>query len=154
HLGTDAASYTRGITTETVKLGDARKSGALRLHLEGSAHDISDHVPQELWDAIASVAQHVEPKGAPPDVFFITEESCVPWELAWMNAPLDPNGPSFLGAQVNVGRWIVGDPEPAAPPDPGLGVKQMVVMFGDYSAAIGKLPDAIKEKDAIVAAYQ
>jgi hypothetical protein len=152
HLGTDAASYARGITTEIVELGDAGSAG-VKAHLKGSGRDISDHVPKELWDAIASVLPHASPKGAPPDVFFVTEESCVPWELAWMPAPLDPKRPAFLGAQVNLGRWIVGDPEPGAPPDPAVSVKQMVVMYGDYADVRDRLPEAIQEKDALVKAY-
>jgi hypothetical protein len=151
-IADDAASYARGITSEIVELGEAG-SALVRLHAEGSGRDIADHVPRELWDAIAEVCRHLGQTRKVPDVFFLTEESCIPWELALMPKPLDPAQPAFLGAQVNFGRWIVGDPTPHVPPEPSVDVRRMVVVYGDYPKASDRLPEALEERDRLAANY-
>jgi hypothetical protein len=151
-IADDAASYARGITSEIVKLGDAG-SPLICAHIEGSGRDISDHVPRKLWEVIAEVRKHLGTARSVPDVFFVTEESCIPWELAVMPKPLDPAKPAFFGAQVNIGRWIVGDPVPHLPPDPLVDVQRMVVVYGDYPEAANKLPEALKERDCLSSKY-
>jgi hypothetical protein len=78
-----------------------------------------------------------------PDVLLLTDEWAVPWEL--MTIDLDATRPSFLGAQVNLGRWPSSrrDRLTAKP----LGLRKLGVMVGHYEEArsVRPLPRAVEE---------
>jgi len=146
----DAATYTRDITSRIVSMAD---SGSVLLDekIRGAGRDISDHVPQELWQVLTDVAKM---KAGVPDVFLLTEEGSIPWELAWMDPPLDTSQPNHLGAQVNLGRWVLGQGgRPPLPPVDRMDVKHMAVVFGDYEGE-SALPEALEERDQLKKTYQ
>ncbi|HEY9145271.1 MAG TPA: TCAD7 domain-containing protein, partial [Thiobacillus sp.] len=107
---------------------------------------------------LREVADRVKP--AVPTVLLVSAEPYVPWELAYLEPPLDPKRPNYLGAQVIVGRWLRGrggdqqypgpagiiDRPPVQPPSQ-IGVKHMAVMAGMYKAEAGlsRLPKAEEE---------
>jgi hypothetical protein len=56
----------------------------------------------------------------------------MPWELAWIDKPFDAGAPNFLGAQANIGRWIL-DPSALRVPARSLHVSTMAVVWGVYA---------------------
>jgi hypothetical protein len=80
--------------------------------LEGIAGQIAGKLPVKFWDVLQGVAAKV--KDRPITLQLNSAEPYVPWELAWVKAVIDPERPSFLGAQVAMGRWILGDHSVAA----------------------------------------
>ena len=84
----------------------------------------------------------------------MTQEPFVPWELAYLEPPLDTKAPFFLGAQANVGRWIL---DPDKPTDPPRAVKasSMAVVWGVYtSAALPRLLAAEEEAQLLQTTYK
>jgi CHAT domain-containing protein len=75
--------------------------------------------------------------------------------LALVDPPLDATRPAFLGAQVAMGRWILGDNEVTLPPRHVLSVRAMAVMAGMYKVSTGlrPLPEAIAEASALTQSY-
>src|SRR5205814_7036440 len=112
--------------------------------LEGTIESIgrlvAERLPSQVFDALREVAAKVAP--AVPALLIVSAEPYVPWELAWMDLPLDAARPSHLGAQALVGRWLRDDasasspqaaaagivPRPAVHPIAELSVRNMVVM--------------------------
>jgi CHAT domain/Ternary complex associated domain 7 len=116
---------------------------------------IADKVPDELWAALAAVAERLRAVGGGvPAVLLLTAESSVPWELAWMPEPLDRARPPLLGAQVALGRWILAK-RPPQPPKERVDVERMAVVVGVYPDAgrWPKLPFAEREGAALVERY-
>jgi hypothetical protein len=66
-------------------------------------------------------------------VFLLSEEPYVPWELAIVEPPIDPEAPPFLGAQVQAGRWVLGNRRPKLPPPAEVSVTSMAVISGEYT---------------------
>ncbi len=147
-LSDDAASFARAITKDIVRLGD-EASPLLAKHVRGAGKRIADRVPKAMWEALAAVAKAPGVRRRVPDVLLLTEEWSIPWELAMMAKPRDAKAPPFLGAQVNLGRWILGEPATTAQPEPALDVRRMVVLYGDYPKD-QELPEAIVERDRLV----
>ena len=119
----------------------------------GVGKEIADKLPDTFWPKLAEVWSKVrESGGATPDVLLLTDDPYVPWELAWLDTPLDPDLPHFLGAQVNIGRWSAdNDRIPFGAP---LDVGGLGVVVGHYEDARGvaPLPSAAEEGEALAAA--
>jgi hypothetical protein len=111
--------------------------------LTGIGHTVSEQVPNEFFDVLAAVATRVEDR--PPRVLLLSEEPYVPWELAVLDPPIDATGPPFLGAQCDVGRWVLGQRRPPLPPPPALEVADLAVVTGVYPSARDRLVDAEEE---------
>jgi hypothetical protein len=132
-----AASLTNGLS---VCEGTPRVFGTIR----GKGRDIADATPAVFWDLLGQVAALTD---SPPTVMFFTDEPYIPWELAYMDQPLDPGSaaPLLLCAQARVGRWLKPRPKtqgsrasqvrPAQPPPTRLRVTAMGVVSGVYSAS-------------------
>ena len=121
--------------------------------LNGIGQTVADRLPQEFWDVLRSVAAVV--KDRPITFQLNSSEPYVPWELALVDPPIDTARPPFLGAQLAMGRWIVGDRGIAAPPQLTRSVKAMAVMAGMYmiQSALRPLPEAIAEAKALAQSY-
>jgi len=163
-LGQDARTFAKAIVEE-VRLFAA--SELLDNELEGVGRLVAQRLPVEVVHALREVAKAVAP--AAPAVLIVSAEPYVPWELAWIDPPLDATRPSYLGAQALVGRWLRETDAPAAPPGGAvaaqrpathprgrLAVRNMAVMAGWYKAASGlrRLPKAEDEAKAIADGWQ
>ena len=85
-----------------------------------------------------------------------SSEHHIPWELAHLEEPFDPERPAFLGAQVVMGRWLLSKRTNPPWPIQQLEVKEMAVFVGDYAAETGQrpLPHALNEGAALEKKYQ
>ncbi len=96
----------------------------------GAGRTVAEHVPAEFWAVLRAVAGKVN---EPPSILILSEDPYVPWELAVVpDPPIDPSVPPFLGAQANVGRWVLGELRPKLPPPPLVEVSAMAVVSGVY----------------------
>jgi hypothetical protein len=98
--------------------------------LVGFGKTIADKLPPEFWNALRLVQARVKDRS--PTVLLLSQEPYVPWELAVMEPPLiDEKAPPFLGAQVSIGRWVIG-PRVKVPPPAEVNVDQAAVIWGVY----------------------
>ncbi len=123
--------------------------------MTGVGLEIAEKLPDSFWQALQQVwtAVNSGQHRAIPNVLLLTDDPYVPWELAWMEAPLDETVPRFLGAQVNIGRWTIdADHIPTGTP---LNIKGMAVLVGHYEDARGvaPLPSAAEEGEALAKVY-
>ena len=110
-IGGDPAADLRRIINEMTEVeGKPTQYVALR----GIGLAIADQLPIEFWNVLADVAARV--RGRAPTILFLSAEPYVPWELAVVDPPLDPDLPPFLAAQATVGRWLLGQRRPPLPP--------------------------------------
>jgi hypothetical protein len=118
-------------------------------HLLGRGLEVGDVVPTEFWEVLRSVAQKSSHKV--PTILILSVEPYVPWELAVLRPPLDPNFPPFLGAQAIVGRWVLAKRGPKLPPPHEQRVKTIAVVSGKYDRLPGwrRLEQAEDEADEI-----
>ena len=104
----------------------------LGLALRGIGQTIGDEVPAQMWELLAKVNAAISWSGSRPTLLLLSDEAYVPWELAVMDPPLDPGSPPYLGAQVVMGRWVLGTRRPALPPPTVVDVHAMAVVSGVY----------------------
>ena len=138
-LGADAKTFAKMIIND-MQFGDLAKH-----FINGHSAVIKAKLPKEFWTLLEAVAAVV--KDRPLTLQLNSAEPYVPWELALVDPPLDPNRPKILAAQLVMGRWILGDSEIAAPPRSEVAVKAMAVMAGMYNVTTGlrRLPKAEEE---------
>lgn len=153
-LGEDVKTFAKLVIDE---IDGSRGTALLNGVLENLGDYIAEKVPAELWDLLGRVREEVR-RTADREVtlLLLSAEAYVPWELARMPRPLDASRPPFLGAQVAMGRWILGRSGPPLPPLERLDVRSMAVVVGDYGHVIRwrELPFAIEEGEALVRAYR
>jgi hypothetical protein len=152
-LGEEPQMFSGKLISEVNQHVSSRVSDEI---MRGIAKDIADKVPasfwghlREVWDAVKAV----DPTRI-PDVLLLSDDPYVPWELAWLEDPLDDTAPRYLGAQVNIGRWSADENRiPAGAP---LDVRGLGVVIGHYEGARGvaPLPSAAAEGDALTESYQ
>jgi CHAT domain-containing protein len=110
-------------------------------------------VPKAFWEVLAQVIAAVAPQV--PAIQILSAEAHVPWELAVMPAtvPLaDPQAPRYLGAQADVGRWVLGDPPPRVPPPGSVRVSTIAAISGVYPG-VANLEEAEAEAEALETTY-
>jgi CHAT domain-containing protein len=126
-IGGDPAADLRRIINEMTEVeGKPTQYVALR----GIGLAIADQLPVEFWNVLADVAARV--RGRAPTVLFLSAEPYVPWELAVVDPPLDPDLPPFLAAQATVGRWLLGQRRPPLPPPMSVSVGGFAAVSGVY----------------------
>ncbi len=110
-------------------------------------------MPAGVWSALATANARPSPPAA-LDVLLLTEEPYVPWELAVLEKRFDTTAPPFLGAQTNVGRWVLhADTTPTDPPR-RVDATKMAVVWGVYhSATLARLEAAEEEAKEIQELY-
>jgi len=120
--------------------------------LMGIGLTIADQLPTGFFDAIAAVAAKAGDR--PPTILFLSAEPYVPWELAVLDTPLNPDLPPFLAAQASVGRWALGQRRPKLPPPSHLDIHSMAVVSGVYNLpGWDRLIDAEQEATEIAKRY-
>lgn len=151
-LGNEPQAFSSQLIAQVAQHINDRVSDEL---LNGIAKEIADKLPAPFWMALRTVWDAVRAKDpdSVPTVLLLSDDPYVPWELAWLDEPLDEAAPCFLGAQVNIGRWSA-DPATLPLGDP-LDVKGLGVVIGNYEDARGvaPLPSATEEGAALTAAY-
>jgi hypothetical protein len=133
-----------------------KKAEDLAYYLRGVQKTVGKQVPQEIWAALESVAQVLRDPdtGAVrhPTVLFATAEPFIPWELAWVPQPWDPDRPALLGAQTQFGRWLHDDDSQIPAPAVRASVQDIAVVKGEYTGS-ARLPEAEEEADHLVRVY-
>lgn len=142
-LGQDASTFARAIVDEVALFA---RSPLLESTLEGIGKLIAQRMPAGLFAALREVAVRTAP--AAPSVMIVSAEPYVPWELAWIEPPIDATRPNFLGSQVILGRWLrdyiqappiatVDASRPAAHPSNSLSIRNVAVVAAWYKASSG-----------------
>lgn len=133
--------------------GVGRYDGQAGLYefLRGAGLNIVEHVPVEITDVLARAAALVPDR--PLTVFLVSEEPYVPWELAVVEPPLLRDAPPFLGAQVELGRWVFGQRRPTLPPPLAVEMQSMAVVSGVYAGTATRLLEAEAEAAALAERY-
>lgn len=156
-LGEDAKSFAKAL------IDDVRVSQSNQLissTLGGFGSLISEKLPQAALDALAQVAQIVQPR--PPVVLIASVDPYVPWELAKLDPPLDATRPPYLGAQAIVGRWLRPTRQnpntsvrPPVNPPAKIAVRDTAVVGGFYGplSRMRNLPQAEAEAKTLAAAW-
>lgn len=155
NLGTDTKDFGTHIIEE---VQNSEAQGLVELGIEGLGKNIAEKMPDVFWLLLrkVTVAVHTVTPNRTPTVLFLTAEAHVPWELALIDKPIDPNAPPYLGCQVDMARWPLNDSgNPALPPSASIDVHQIAVVIGDYAARSGwrELKKAEEEGNAIVAQF-
>ncbi len=149
-IGGDPAADLRRIINEMTEVeGKPTQYVALR----GIGLAIADQLPIEFWNVLADVAARVN--GRAPTILFLSAEPYVPWELAVVDPPLDPDLPPFLAAQATVGRWLLGQRRPPLPPPMSVPVGGFAAVSGVYQLpGWQRLFDAEAEAADLVRVHQ
>ena len=148
-IGTDANTFAKALI---MRVNGLEGKPNLYPFLRGVGRAIADRMPLEAFALLSDVAERI---GRRPRVQLLTEEAYVPWELAWLDDPLDDDLPPYLGAQAMVGRWITGVRRPQAPPPDVATGTVMAVVSGVYDKVPGwnRLVAAEEEAAELAARY-
>lgn len=147
NLGSDPQTFAGGLIKEIgLHIMDPVSDEAMA----GVAADIADKMPEAFWKALADVTRAVgeeAPEGQRrlPTVLLLTDDCYVPWELARLPEPIDPERPNFLGAQTYVGRWPLAslDKLSAEP----LNLEAMAVVIGQYEGRQRGGPERLEQAE-------
>jgi hypothetical protein len=158
NLGTDAKTFAKALIT----LIDENSGGQLLTGtMRGIGMKISQKIPADAWRVLAEVASKVSDAASagqsrPTTVLLYSAETSVPWELAVMPSPLDSKKPEYLGAQVALGRWILGTNGPSVPPARAVNIDKMAIVTGYYKAGsnLERLKGAEQESKQLQTAYK
>lgn len=120
--------------------------------LENKGQDIADKMPKEFFDLLFEEGKRL---GRLPSLLLVTEETHVPWELAFLDRPLDPSLPRHLCAQTVMGRWVV-DKRVSSPPPLQLEIGSIAAVAARYGPATPheELKHAIAEQKALHQNYR
>ena len=146
-IGEEPAAFVKSIIQNVYVHGHA--VGLFQL-LQGYGKRIGDEIPDEVWTAIYTAAEAVKPETL--QILLLTDEPYVPWELARVANPFDSKAPRYLGAQANVGRWILSEKSRTDPPR-SKSASSMAVVWGVYTA-MERLLAAEEEAALLQAQYK
>ena len=120
----------------TNQLSASEGQAGVYMTIKGKGRAVAAVMPTEFWQLLKQAAKFA---AGPPTVLFTTDHPYVPWELAFLTEPLDPEVPHFLCAQARVGRWLLPDDNAAAaglgpvqPPPTQIRIDGMAVVSGVY----------------------
>ena len=109
-------------------------------YLKSIGGTIASRLPRGFITQFGNLSRVLE---RPPTVLLVTEESFIPWELAYFEDPVFP-GCNYFGAQAVIGRWYVqqGAMEPLgevgeelgvpASPRGSINLDRIAVVWGSY----------------------
>jgi hypothetical protein len=135
----------------TEQVGSHEGQPGLYQYLIGVGRTVADQVPDEFFSLLAEVARGI--RGRRPMVLILSEEPYVPWELAVLEEPIDPQALPFLSVQANVGRWALGHRRPKLPPPLAVDVHSVAVVWGVYDRQEWRLMEAEDEAAKIREEY-
>lgn len=147
-LGSDPRDFAYLVTrTLSTRTGDPGFSQVLT----GIGVTIAGLVPRQVVSALQTANELVAPK--PLDILLCTDEPSIPWELAALDEPFNRSAPNFLGAQANIGRWIL-DSSASRIPARTVQVSSIAVVWGNYTGSrLGRLVAAEEEADELQSRY-
>jgi hypothetical protein len=150
-IGNEPREFLKSVIQE---MGQAEGGVGVYQKLRGIGVQIADNVPDAFFAALADVASRVKDRHV--SVLILSEEPYVPWELMVLDAPLDPAAPPFLAAQVDIGRWVLGQRRPKLPPPAEVEVHSFAVVSGIYNSSPEwpRLFDAEEEAADLAKAYK
>lgn len=144
-IGDDPKEFATAIIRKLHIQGEKRGWAQL---LQGIGKIIRDEMPPAVRAAIGAANAAVAPR--PLDILLLTEEAYVPWELAWVDEPFDPAAPHYLGAQANVGRWILDEGTTPTDPPRQVHASSMAVVWGVYTSPTLERLEAAEEEARII----
>ena len=138
----DARAFAGDLIQQLRQLGF--KGAAASDLLLNFAQGIREAMPPLFFNLLALAHQSL---GRTPTVLILTDELYVPWELAWIDPPLDPAAPPYLGAQAVIGRWFL-NPNVAFPPPGALKIAHLSAVASEYGLGtdMRELPEALNEQ--------
>lgn len=127
---TSIGTRSRVMSERIVSNFRAKQVGALD-YLHGIGNIIADHVPAYFWALIEMLVTKCGVER--PSVLLVTGEPNVPWELAVMPKPIERDAPPFLGAQLDIGRWLLpSDTFSAGDPPERSAFTSFAALIADY----------------------
>ncbi len=153
NIGTEPRQFARSLVDA---IGAREGQAGLASYLRGLGRTIANEVPAEFWPLLRAVNAQARAEGRPPTLLILSEEPYVPWELAWLDEPLDTDAevPRFLAAQACVGRWVLASRRPKLPPPHTVEVSAMAVISGEYNVpGWNRLLEAEAEAQALAGLY-
>ncbi|HRC87390.1 MAG TPA: hypothetical protein PK413_17460, partial [Thermoanaerobaculia bacterium] len=144
-IGPQARDFAR-LMIERIEQDD--QSQDLGPRLRGVGMELGNRVPHRFWQLLAEARERA---GKAPRVLLMTQEPYIPWELALVPPKfVEPKVPSFLGAQVEIGRWVFGDEWVPPRPPTRLEVGDLAVVTTKYTDDVAaNLPHALEEGDEL-----
>jgi CHAT domain-containing protein len=145
------AAFAEGIRTVVEQNDASAIEGSILL---GEGRNIGRAIPDAVWKALRRARQKVDDR--PLDVLILSQDPYIPWELAVPETPLSPDGRStFLGAETNIGRWLLGNPPPSPSPPRAVNARSIGVIRGRYGGPrYERLPGADAEVRTLSTRYQ
>ena len=130
---------------------------AAYLSLVGKATKVGRAIPPGIAAVVREVVEDSRRREA-ATVLLLTEELCLPWELAVLDPPLDSRwgGVSpFLGAHAAIARWPLTQHRPRPTPRSSVAVRRAAVLAADYAGVPGwnRLDHAIVEARQVAALF-
>ena len=130
---------------------------AAYLSLVGKATKVGRAIPPGIAAVVREVVEDPRRREA-ATVLLLTEELCLPWELAVLDPPLDSRwgGVSpFLGAHAAIARWPLTQHRPRPTPRSSVAVRRAAVLAADYAGVPGwnRLDHAIVEARQVAALF-
>lgn len=118
--------------------------------MRGIARRIGGAMPAEFAGRWRDLRQKLG-NGRIPTVLIYSQEPYVPWELALVEPLFDGAAPKVLGAQADVGRWVLGSHNrPPVPPPHELELSPIAAVTAVYDdASHQRLPHAEAEGRAL-----
>jgi hypothetical protein len=152
-IGDSPADFGKNLRAEVEEAEATPGQPVLWETVRGLGDRIAGKIPSQAWELLSAVAAQVPQHR--PTVLLLSQEPYVPWELAVMPQPLDPDLPDFLGAQTVVGRWVFSQAKPKMPPPETLAATAVAVVYGEYRGSrLAELAEAKVERQTLEATYQ
>jgi hypothetical protein len=119
--------------------------------LENKGQRIAEKMPPEFFDVLQRVQDEIGQRR--PTILLFTDELYVPWELARLEEPLDPDLPHYLGAQTLISRWLLNE-KVVYPPPSILDIQRITAVASPYRwSHLRELPESLNEQRTLLARF-